>query len=445
LPPVAPQNLVHPMRLRLDGDYPPDVQLQLADVGNATDAHAAGAATITKEPVVAAPPVEARRPIQVRTTTTTTTTTAAAAAAADNLLVILSKSPVGGPGPRDTRMAAIQQTWGQMVPVVFLTLNATLDAELLARRGAANARLWQLPPEDHAERFKQARAMQFAFTRVAADYPNVRWIFWGNDHTFVIPGNLRCLLAQHDPGEFKYLGHRLYGPCCGTFNSGAAGFALSERAFRTLVTHWREAGDRGILRSCDFSRKGAEIAPCLKELTDGACVPLDTRDPEDGGEKFHLYGPIRVAKGAIDDWAKRKKAALDPPERFPDPPSSACCARHTATFHYVAADETRVLHAAFHGMRPADRAALTSAGWAEKWPASRRLGGYSAPWPGRRPADAAIVIEVLGKKIQALSYPHCGMARDGGGGGDGGGGVNRNEVAVDKGDHELISFLNRLN
>ena len=37
------------MRLRLDGIIP-DVQLQLADVGNATDAHAAGAATITKEP-----------------------------------------------------------------------------------------------------------------------------------------------------------------------------------------------------------------------------------------------------------------------------------------------------------------------------------------------------------------------------------------------------------
>ena len=326
----------------------------------------------------------------------------------DNLLVILSKSPVGGPGPRETRMAAILQTWGRLVPVVFLTLNATRDSEVLKRRGIERMTLWQLPVEDHRERYFQARAMQYAFTKAAGD-PNLEWIFWGNDHTYVIPGNLRCLLQAHNPGEYNYIGHRLNGPCCGDFNSGAAGFALSRRAIDTLLGHWTEAAkaDHAPVKACDFRRKGSELAPCLKELTNGTCVPEDVRDPEDNAEKFHLYGVVRVAKGAIDDWAKRKKAALSPPEHYTDPPSSACCSKHTVSFHYVAADETRVLHAAFHDMSAADRAKLTTADWAQLWPRSNRLGGYSAPWPGRRPSDAGIIAKVLSKKIQILEPSTC--------------------------------------
>ena len=72
------------------------------------------------------------------------------------ILVILSKSPVGGPGPRETRMAAILDTWGQHISVVFLTLNSTHDTASLKQRGIHNMELWQLPTKDHVERFSRA-------------------------------------------------------------------------------------------------------------------------------------------------------------------------------------------------------------------------------------------------------------------------------------------------
>ena len=325
------------------------------------------------------------------------------------ILVILSKSPVGGPGPRETRMAAILDTWGQHISVVFLTLNSTHDTASLKQRGIHNMELWQLPTKDHVERFSQPRAMQYAFTKAATE-KNLQWIFWGNDHTFVIPGNLQCFLEQHDANEYHYLGHRLNGPCCGDFNSGAAGFAVSRRAFDVLVNHWADAPIRHEkpVQVCDFTRKGSELAPCLKTLTHGACVPADTRDPHDGAEKFHLYGVVRVARGAIDEWAKRKKKSLSTgPEYYPDSPSLRCCSRHTISFHYVAADETRALYAALHELNSSQRAKLSSLDWANRWPDARRLGGYSSAWPRRKKSEAALLSEVLGKKIEVLSPKKC--------------------------------------
>ena len=198
----------------------------------------------------------------------------------EGLLCIVSLSPVRGPGPRATRLGAIADTLGRRSRIAVLIArdheDATLSLQTLAARNATGSiQAWELPAADHTPRFNQFRAHVYALQRALEE--RHRWYFWMNDHTFVIAENLACYLSGLSRTEPVYAGIRLWGPCCGLFNSAAAGYALNRPAVELLVKRWREIDGSEADEKCDPHSKKAQIALCLKRL-DARAVPIDTRD-----------------------------------------------------------------------------------------------------------------------------------------------------------------------
>lgn len=326
------------------------------------------------------------------------------------LLVVVSLSPVRGPGPRATRLEAMAQTLGQRARMAVLVCDAGDHEDaglskktLAANNGTGTIETWVLPREDHEKRYNQYKALVYAFQRAYED-PSVAWTVWANDHTFIVPENLACYLSSLSAKVPRYLGMRLWGPCCGLFNSGAAGFAVSRSAVGLLVTRWRELRDAGggaeVDDKCDPSRPKAHIATCLAKL-DKRAEPLDTRDA-DGAERFLVYGPVRLATGSIDNWLVSKKNNIQPPEGFKA--DGSVVASEVISFHYVAAQEHRLLHALLRDEAPLLADSTAAAQLRARWPSGREeLGGYSGPWPSAEHKQDAVVS--LLRRLRVCSPP----------------------------------------
>ncbi|KAJ1451059.1 hypothetical protein M885DRAFT_530795 [Pelagophyceae sp. CCMP2097] len=331
-----------------------------------------------------------------------------------DLLVVVSLSPVRGPGPRASRLSAISETWGARTNVAVLLDAAHEDVELsrAAVRGAS-MRCWLVPPPQKSFKFAQLHVYRFALGRAAREFPGlsdggeasaaaptINWFVWANDHTFLIVENLHCYLSTLDARMPHYAGQRMWGPCCGSFNSGAAGFAISASAAKSLAFEWRRANQT---ESCDVGDKKSHVARCLKNSI--GLSPRDTRDAT-GAERFNAYGPVRLATGAVDDWFVKKKAQLSPPEAVLRGPAGVSAG--VATFHYVAAAECRLLDRLLH--RPwewrLDPLALEA-----EWPEGRtELGGYSHAWPAKD-QEKQMKIAALLEKIEICGAPDEPAAR----------------------------------
>lgn len=198
-------------------------------------------------------------------------------------------------------------------------------------------------------------------------------MLWANDHTFLIVENLACYLRTLNASQIVYAGSRLWGPCCGVFNSGAAGFVLSRMALDTLDRHWDGSE---VLKNCDPEHKRAHIATCLHALAPSVGQPFDTRD-EDGADIFHVYGPVRLATGAVDEWFLSKKKHVDDSQPLLGVSSVSS---HVVSFHYVAGSEARVLDAFLH--EPTFSCLDNLEDMGRRWPkAPSDLGGYAHAWP----------------------------------------------------------------
>ena len=313
----------------------------------------------------------------------------------EGLLCIVSLSPVRGPGPRATRLGAIADTLGRRARIAVLIArdheDAALSLQTLAARNATGSiQAWELPIEDHTPRFNQFRAHVYGLRRALGE--RHRWFFWMNDHTFVIAENLACYLSGLSRTEPVYAGLRLWGPCCGLFNSAAAGYAVNRAAVELLVNQWNGGPSD---EKCDPSSKKAQIALCLKRFD---VVAIDTREAS-GAERFHVYGPVRLATGAIDDWLVKKKKNIDPPEPFAADASAV--SSDPISFHYVAEKEHRLLDRILRG-----GASIEAATLAPIWPRGREeLGGYSHPWPGPRNARAAAEVVKLLRRLRVCEAP----------------------------------------
>ncbi len=313
----------------------------------------------------------------------------------EGLLCIVSLSPVRGPGPRATRLGAIADTLGRRSRIAVLIArdheDATLSIKTLAERNATGAiQAWELPAADHTPRFNQFRAHVYGLRRALGERHS--WFFWMNDHTFVIAENLACYLNGLSRSEPVYAGLRLWGPCCGLFNSAAAGYAVNRAAVGLLVAQWRSGPSD---EKCDPSSKKAQIALCLKRFD---VVAIDTREAS-GAERFHVYGPVRLATGAIDDWLVNKKKNIDPPEPFAADASAV--SSDAISFHYVAEKEHRLLDRIIRGDASIDEKTL-----APIWPRGREeLGGYSHPWPGARNTRAAGEVVTLLQRLRVCETP----------------------------------------
>ena len=316
----------------------------------------------------------------------------------EGLLCIVSLSPVRGPGPRATRLGAIADTLGRRSRIAVLIArdheDAALSLQTLAERNATGSiQAWELPIEDHTPRFNQFRAHVYGLRRALEERHS--WFFWMNDHTFVIAENLACYLSGLSRTEPVYAGLRLWGPCCGLFNSAAAGYAVNRAAVELFVKRWREIDAGETDEKCDPSSKKAQIALCLKRFD---VVAIDTREAS-GAERFHVYGPVRLATGAIDDWLVNKKKNIDPPEPFAADASAV--SSDVVSFHYVAEKEHRLLDRLLRGDIAIDAATL-----APIWPRGREeLGGYSHPWPGPRNGRAAEEVVGLLRRLRVCDGP----------------------------------------
>ncbi|CAM9993772.1 unnamed protein product [Discosporangium mesarthrocarpum] len=90
--------------------------------------------------------------------------------------------------------------------------------------------------------------LRHVLTRIVAIH-NPDFVFFCNEHTFVVPENLRCFVDRLDPVDPVYLGNvcvaRAPPPLAESWiglqvylNSGAAGFILSRASLSLLRQGW---------------------------------------------------------------------------------------------------------------------------------------------------------------------------------------------------------------
>ena len=159
--------------------------------------------------------------------------------------------------------------------------------------------------------------LQYVMKEIKTIY-DPEFVFFVNDHTFVIPPHICSFLENRSPNEHLYAGHALTprGDAGGiTFNSGASGYFLSKKTLSSLVETWDMDGNNEVLsKHCSGSSKwlqgnpGLVTAECLAEYLN--VLPLDTRD-EEGRHLFHAFGLVRTVSGNVDNWYLNKHEALD--------------------------------------------------------------------------------------------------------------------------------------
>ncbi|CAN0129448.1 unnamed protein product [Pylaiella littoralis] len=286
--------------------------------------------------------------------------------------------------------------------------------------------------------------LRYAMETVAKAY-DPAFLFFCNEHTFVIAENLQCFVHGLNPSKPMYLGNRFrkenqkeQGKAL--LNSGAAGFVLSRASLSLLVRAWRGGGGGGggeeeeggggredlskvdfagngqnagvgggagevegqgrpvVVPECtatsDFERgnPGVTLARCLQHV---GVEAQDTTDTQ-GGQRFNAYGPVRLAQGMIDKWYKDVHASDPGMWRA----GSDCCSSDTVSFHYVGPAEARAMHHILHHREKY----IAKGGYEEAlkvWPTSpQALGPYA-----RRPTlgDAHITFDLLLDKIQLCS------------------------------------------
>ena len=132
------------------------------------------------------------------------------------------------------------------------------------------------------------------------------FFFQGGEDLYVLPQNLRSVLADQieDPTTQDFFGGRRFRWGANSdvfFNSGGAGYALSQATLRKFV-------ETGLDHPKCFHNKHSSmedvfIARCLKDAFNIGIV--DTRDDEQR-ERFHPFGP-----GGHYNWRPPKEGKRD--------------------------------------------------------------------------------------------------------------------------------------
>jgi len=131
---------------------------------------------------------------------------------------------------------------------------------------------------------------------------NFDWFLIGGDDLFVLPYNLKSYLASlthkdgTDPKTKEYfVGRRFKNRRGDYFNSGGAGYVLSQAALRKYHGHLDDLNCNTCVRT---SMEDVMTARCLKYL---GINFTDTRDSE-GRERFHHFPPDRLYHGGHAEW-----------------------------------------------------------------------------------------------------------------------------------------------
>jgi glycoprotein-N-acetylgalactosamine 3-beta-galactosyltransferase len=174
---------------------------------------------------------------------------------------------------------------------------------------------------------------KFVGTNYLDDYD---WFFIGGDDLFVLPHNLKTYLASlthkdgTDPKLKEYfVGRRFNSGGHDYFNSGGAGYALSQATLRNFFAAMDDA--QHCSAGTHTSMEDVMIARCLNYL---GIHFTDTRDAK-GRERFHPFAPGThlhwkpPKEGAERDWYEEYN------KEWGILQGKDCCAPDSVSFHYV--------------------------------------------------------------------------------------------------------------
>mmetsp|Transcript_21920 Transcript_21920/g.54256 ORF Transcript_21920/g.54256 Transcript_21920/m.54256 type:complete len:485 (+) Transcript_21920:136-1590(+) len=224
-----------------------------------------------------------------------------------------------------TNIRAIRETWGPGCDG-FLAFSTRDDPRIPA------ISLKHEGKEEYSNMWQKVRSIwRFVGTHYLEDFD---FFFQGGEDLYVLPQNLRSVLADlvEDPTTEDFFGGRRFQWGKGSdvfFNSGGAGYALSQATLRKLI-------DTGLDHPDCFPHKHSSmedvfIARCLKDAFGIGLV--DTRDDQER-ERFHPFGPgghynWRPPEDGKKDWYQNYNL-LWPPKLGKD-----CCAPDSVSFHYL--------------------------------------------------------------------------------------------------------------
>ena len=268
------------------------------------------------------------------------------------IVVVITRSVVT-PLRRPMRLHAIAETWGhdlvtRGVDLIVLSSDAEADCSPAAK--AAPGGINSLPytcisPPSPIDLIKdKAAAFQWIVrTILIHDGPTLQgygrirppkagkmeYFMWCNDHTFIVASNFVSYvsnqLAENGNNAPIYAGKELYSGGR-LFNSGAAGILLSRTSTDILVKQWDNPGEnpecfppllqpknarprRKVPGNPSFGKvnePGLLLADCMFLA---GVLPNRTRDDgprvQKGNstqDRFHAYGPQRLASGDVDQW-----------------------------------------------------------------------------------------------------------------------------------------------
>ncbi|KAK3912055.1 Glycoprotein-N-acetylgalactosamine 3-beta-galactosyltransferase 1 [Frankliniella fusca] len=180
----------------------------------------------------------------------------------------------------------------------------------------------------------------------------LQWLLFVSDDMFVVPENLRRMVAQLDPNHPYYFGHAqtLWGQ---PFNVALAGYALSKGTVELLASNFT-------FDSCPTGGKywKKEDFYLGKNLEKLCVLPSDTRDSAKKG-RFHGYNLNKLLfSNKLALIASYWKDSI-----YPSTEGIQCCSDLSVTFQGIEADKMymydyiinrlRVFSHGIHGNQPA--------------------------------------------------------------------------------------------
>eukprot|EP01082_Thalassiosira_pseudonana_P001289 g1573.t1 g1573 contig10:2367169-2368815(-) len=190
-------------------------------------------------------------------------------------------------------------------------------------------------PEEYNNMWQKIRSIwKFVGTHYLEDYD---WFFIGGDDLFVLPHNLKTYLASltqkdgTDPKTKEYFVGRRFnsGGTNGYFNSGGAGYSLSQATLRKFFANIEDA--QHCSAKSHTSMEDVMIARCLSYL---GIHFTDTRDAR-GRERFHPFAPGSHLHWSPPGPGKPRDWYEDYNKEWGILTGTDCCAPDSVSFHYI--------------------------------------------------------------------------------------------------------------
>lgn len=236
-----------------------------------------------------------------------------------------------------TNIRAIRETWGPGCDG-FLAFSTRDDPRLPAISLAHEG------PEAYQNMWQKVRSIwRFVGQHYLEDFD---FFFQGGEDLYVLPQNLRNYLSDaiEDPTKEEFFGGRRFRQGATSkifFNSGGAGYALSQATLRKFFETGLDHPD------CFTTKRSAMedvfIARCLKVVFDIGLA--DTQDSQ-GRERFHPFSPAghytwEPPGPGQRDWYEAYSRHWGGPKL-----KEECCAPDSVSFHYMKKPATvRHIHA----------------------------------------------------------------------------------------------------